>query len=82
MTEHLDRALEEEFTGHGDTIHRLKVASAEFKALMEENHSLWRQIQGIQSGAAAASDATLEALEKQRLRVLDEIGARIRAAET
>ena len=29
-TEHLDRALAEEFAGHGETIHKLKVANPAF----------------------------------------------------
>lgn len=81
QTEHLDHALAEEFAGHGETIHRLKVNDPEFKALMEQNHALWLEIQNIQKGIAPADDDTRHELEKRRLKLLDEIAQRIRAAE-
>jgi len=81
-TEHLDRALAEEFAGHGDTIHKLKVADPDFKSLMVRNHAIWLEIHRIESGEAAASDHYLEALKKQRLVVLDEIAAAIGEAES
>ena len=81
QTEHLDQALAEEFAGHGETIHKLKVADPHFKALMEKNHDLWKQIQSIQNGLTPTADATLETLEKQRLLILDDIAARIAKAE-
>lgn len=81
QTEHLDRALAEEFAGHGETIHRLKIGDPAFKRLMEENHALWVEIQHIQSGDTPASDERLETLEKQRLRLLDRIAALVAEAE-
>lgn len=81
QAEHLDQALAEEFAGHGETIHKLKVADPHFKALMEKNHQLWSEIQKIQSGVTPTADVTLETLEKQRLQLLDDIGARIAKAE-
>lgn len=80
-TEHLDHALAEEFAGHGDTIHSLKVSNPHFKKLMEQNHALWTQIQNIQNGVTPTEDAMLHGLEKQRLKLLDEIAALVRAAE-
>jgi hypothetical protein len=80
--EHLDRALAEEFAGHGETIHRLKTTDAHFKHLMALNHDLWTQIQNMQSGVTPADDATRHELEKKRLKLLDEIGTIIRAAES
>lgn len=79
--EHLDRALAEEFAEHGETIHRLKVSQPEFRKLMELNHAIWNEIQNIQNGVTPAADSHLEALEKRRLRVLDDIAAMIAAAE-
>lgn len=79
--EQLDRALAEEFTGHGEIIHQLKVASPHFKSLMELNHKLWEEIQGIQNGTHPASDTHLETLEKQRLKILDEIAMLIAKAK-
>lgn len=81
QNEHLDRALAEEFAGHGEIIHQLKVADPHFKSLMELNHKLWEEIRGIQSGAHPASDAHLESLEKQRLKILDEIATLIAQAK-
>lgn len=77
--EHLDKALAEEFAGQAEAIHRLKTTDSHFATLMERNHGLWKQIQQIQKGIEPADDAVLEQLEKQRLVLLDEIAARIRA---
>jgi hypothetical protein len=79
--EHLDHALAEEFAGKGETIHQLKTGNPHFRNLMVHNHELWTEIQNIQTGVAPAEDAALHELEKKRLKVLDEIGAMIRAAE-
>lgn len=80
QAEHLDLALAEEFAGHGETIHKLKISDPHFKSLMQHNHDLWTQIQNIQKGLTPTSDQTLETLEKQRLRLLDEIAQAIAKA--
>jgi uncharacterized protein YdcH (DUF465 family) len=80
-TEHLDRAIAEEFAGEAEIIHRLKIANPRFKSLMEKNHELWEEIQSIQNGVAPAADTVLEDLEKRRLRILDEIAALIAEAK-
>lgn len=77
LDEHLDRALAEEFAGHGAAIHRLKVQDSQFRSLMELNHAVWTEIHNIKSGVTPASDDYLEALEKQRLKILDEIANRL-----
>lgn len=77
LTTHLDQALAEEFGDQAEAIHALKAADPAFRALLEENHDLWKQIQQIQKGIAPADDAVLEDLEKRRLAILDRIGARI-----
>lgn len=82
QTEHLDHALAEEFAGHSEAIHTLKTTNAHFRSLLELNHSVWREIQNIQSGVAPASDDHLTNLEKKRLLVLDEIAKAIAAVET
>ncbi len=79
--EHLDTALAEEFAGHGDTIHKLKISDPHFKALMEQNHALWLEIQTIQQDVTPAEDSARHALEKKRLKLLDEIAASIAKAE-
>jgi uncharacterized protein YdcH (DUF465 family) len=63
-TTHLDQALAE-------------ASDRNFRALLEQNHDLWKQIQQIQKGIAPADDAVLENLEKRRLVILDQIGAHI-----
>lgn len=79
--EHLDHALAEEFAGHGDTIHSLKMSDPDFRAMMEKNHALWLEIQAIQQDVTPAEDGVRHALEKRRLKLLDEIAARIAKAE-
>ena len=77
MSTHLDQALAEEFADKADAIHALKASDPAFRALLEQNHDLWKQIQQIQKGIAPADDAVLEDLEKRRLLILDRIGAGI-----
>lgn len=77
MSTHLDQALAEEFADKADAIHALKASDPDFRALLEQNHDLWKQIQQIQKGIAPADDAVLEDLEKRRLLILDRIGAGI-----
>lgn len=80
-SEHLDHALEQEFAGHADTIHRLKISDPHFKALLELNHQIWREIHNIENGVAAASDEYLTSLRKQRLHILDDIAKLVGNAE-
>jgi uncharacterized protein len=77
----LSEDLAEEFADKADLIHALKVKDHHFARLIEKNHVLWKEIQQIQKGIHPADDEALETLEKQRLLVLDEIGAMLRAAE-
>ncbi len=79
--EHLDRALREEFSGHGEAIHSLKLNDNHFKKLLIKNHELFEQIQNIQNNITPADDFVLDNLEKQRLLILDEIGEIISAYE-
>lgn len=77
---HLDHALAEEFGDRAADIHRLKARDPRFRDLLERNHGLWKQIQAIQDGREPAEDAHLHQLEKQRLRVLDDISAALARA--
>jgi uncharacterized protein len=77
---HLDRALCEEFAGRSAEVHALKASDPAFGKLLERNHELWAEIQEIQEGIQPAEDAVLEDLEKRRLKVLDEISARLQAS--
>lgn len=76
-TTNLDQALAEEFADKAEAIHALKASDSSFRDLLEQNHDLWKQIQQIQKGIAPADDAVLEDLEKRRLLILDQIGARV-----
>ncbi|MBU6406688.1 MAG: hypothetical protein KGS44_06075 [Alphaproteobacteria bacterium] len=77
----LSHDLAEEFPGKADLIRRVAGESAHFANLLEKNHHLWKEIQQIQKDIRPAEDAALEALEKQRLSVLDEIAAMLAKAE-
>ena len=79
--EHLDHALEQEFAGHAETIHRLKMSDAHFKALLDLNHSIWREIHNIENSVTPASDEYLTSLRKQRLSILDDIAKLVKDAE-
>lgn len=79
---HVADSLREEFPDKADAIHALKVESAHFRHLMEKNETLYREIHRIQSNQEPADDFVLEDLRKQRLHVLDEIGAMIAAHDT
>lgn len=80
--EHLDHALEQEFAGHADTIHRLKLTDPAFKALLELNHTIWREIHNIENGVVNTSDEYLTSLRKQRLSILDDIAKLVGDAES
>jgi uncharacterized protein YdcH (DUF465 family) len=57
------------------------MSDPDFKAMMEKNHALWLEIQAIQQDVTPAEDSVRHALEKRRLKLLDEIAARIAKAE-
>jgi hypothetical protein len=77
----LSNDLSEEFADKAEIIHALKQSDPHFARLLDDNHALWKEIQQIQKGLAPAEDEAWETLEKKRLAVLDEIAARIAAAE-
>lgn len=76
--EHLDSALAEEFAGHGEAIHKLKLSNPHFKSLMQQNHALWLEIKNMQADVTPTTDEVRHELERRRLKLLDEIGAIIR----
>jgi uncharacterized protein len=80
-SDHLDRALAEEFPDQAEAIHALKAKDASFRKLLERNHELWEQIRQIKEDIAPAEQDVLETLEKQRLAILDVITARLHADE-
>lgn len=60
-----------------DRLHHLKLTDAYFRGLADRYHDLAGEISRIIEGLSAASDARLEDLKKQRLALLDTIGAMI-----
>lgn len=76
----LSQDLVEEFADKADLIHALKARDAHFRTLLERNHVLWKEIQQIQKGLKPADDDAWRTLEKQRLALLDQIGAALAAA--
>lgn len=78
---HIDNALKEVFSGHGKSIHELKISNAHFSNLMVKNHSLWNDIKNIENEIVKTSDDVLNKLEKERLAILDEMSLIINAHE-
>ncbi len=68
------------FAQDGEIIHAFKLSNSHFQSLSNSYHDLTKQIGGIETGIAAASDEHLEGLKKQRLAILDEIAAMIERA--
>ena len=60
-------------------LHDLKLNDAHFRTLADRYHDLLGEITPIEDGTAPASDERLEDLKKQRLALLDQIGALIAA---
>lgn len=69
------------FPDHGPALHALKVEDAHFRTLAERHHDITIEIQRIEDGLVAASDARIEALKKQRLQLLDEVAGLVAAHE-
>lgn len=76
---HTPHELAAEFPQDEAVIHRLKMGNAHFAKLAEKYHAVNREIHRIESEVEAASDERAETLKKQRLALVDEIGAMIRA---
>lgn len=71
--------LRDAFPADAEALHRLKLESADFRALAERYHELAKTIHRIEIGIEAAADERLEALKKERLALLDEVGGLIAA---
>lgn len=69
------------FPDHGPALHALKVEDAHFRTLAERHHDITIEIQRIEDGLVAASDARIESLKKQRLQLLDEVAGLVAAHE-
>jgi uncharacterized protein YdcH (DUF465 family) len=73
----LGHDLRNVFAGDVEILHRLKAERADFRTLADRYHDLTREIVRVEDGLEAASDERLEDLKKQRLQLLDQVGAMI-----
>jgi uncharacterized protein YdcH (DUF465 family) len=69
--------LQAPFPAQRETLHLLKLESAQYRELADRHHALALQIARIEGGMEAASDERLEEAKKQRLGMLDDIAAMI-----
>lgn len=76
---HTPHELHEEFPEAADRIHALKTSDRHFARLAEEYHRLNREIHRAETDIEPTSDAHLEEMKKQRLKLKDEIFARLGA---
>lgn len=67
------------FPAHAAAIAQLKVESQAFHALADRYHDVARTIHRIEAGLEASSDLRLEEYKKERLRLLDDASAMLRA---
>ena len=79
---HILHDLHSEFPADTETLHRLKLESRHFQTLSERYHEVNKEIHRIESGVEPASDERLEALKKERLKLLDDIAVMIGQAKT
>jgi len=76
---HLDsHDLHSEFPEYHAAIHDLKLSSGHFSRLFDEYHDVNRRVQRIEVNAELATDAVLEDLKKNRLRLKDALHAMLR----
>lgn len=72
--------LGREFPEHRQTISRLKSSDAHFKRLMDKHEAIDRSVVRAEQGVDHLSDADLEALKVQRVRLKDELYSMLNAA--
>ena len=71
--------LAEEFPEHVAKMHELKVGNAHFAKLFDEYHRVNKDIRRIEENEEPVTDTVLEEMKKQRLKLKDEIFARLGA---
>ncbi|MBD3728837.1 MAG: DUF465 domain-containing protein [Sphingomonadales bacterium] len=76
---HTPHELADEFPQDHEVLHKLKTGNAHFAKLADEYHEVNREIHRIESEVEAASDERLETLKKQRLALVDQVGAMVSA---
>jgi len=70
--------LHSEFPEYHEAIRALKLSSGHFSRLFDEYHEVNRHVQRIEVNAELATDAALEDLKKNRLRLKDALHAMLR----
>ena len=74
--------LHHEFPEYGEAIHALKLSNAHFARLFDEYHELNKHVQRVEMLAELTTDAELEELKKQRLKLKDDLYAILKSQET
>lgn len=77
---HTPHELADEFPQDAATIHALKTEDAHFARQAERYHEVNRAIHRIEAEIEPTSDDHAEELKKQRLALVDELAAMIKAA--
>ena len=65
--------LAQEFPEHKETIHRLKSSDAHFAGLMDQYHTITRELLRIAQEIETVSDQVAEDLKKKRLALKDKL---------
>jgi uncharacterized protein YdcH (DUF465 family) len=75
---HTPHELAEAFPQDGETIRALRLGDPHFARIADAYHHLNREIHRAETDVEPVADFTLEAMKKERLRLLDEIASRLR----
>lgn len=76
---HTPHELTEAFPEHVELMHQLKTADSHFARLAGAYHEVNRAVHRAETNVEPMEDLATEDLRKKRLRLLDEIGALLRA---
>lgn len=79
---HTPHELAEEFPGEAQLIHDLKISDGAFRALAERYHDVNRAIHRAETNVAPTDQFHEADLRKERMRLKDQIFARLSAAST
>jgi uncharacterized protein YdcH (DUF465 family) len=71
--------LHHEFPEHAVAIHKLKTSNHHFSRLFDEYHKVNKDIRRIEENEEPLTDAAMETLKKQRLKLKDELHAMLLA---
>lgn len=79
---HTPHELAEDFPGQADMIHELKLKDGEFRYLAEQYHEVNRAIHRAETNVEPCDHFHEEAMRKERMRLKDQIAAKLNAAST